>query len=35
VNCLLSLEHWDRGFESHLMHGCLYLFRVYVVLYVK
>jgi hypothetical protein len=21
-----SLEHWDRGFESHLWHGCLRLF---------
>jgi hypothetical protein len=22
VNCLRSLELWDRGFESHAMHGC-------------
>jgi hypothetical protein len=23
---LRSLESWDRGFESHLRHGCLYAF---------
>jgi hypothetical protein len=23
MNYLLSLERWDRGFESHLRHGCL------------
>jgi hypothetical protein len=21
-----SLEHWDRGFESHSRHGCLFVF---------
>jgi hypothetical protein len=29
MNCLRSLEHWDRGFESHSMR----LFYVCVVLY--
>jgi hypothetical protein len=23
INCLRSLEHWDRGFEAHSSHGCL------------
>jgi hypothetical protein len=23
MNYLRSLKHWDRGFESHLRHGCL------------
>jgi hypothetical protein len=23
MNCLLSLEHWDLGFESHSMLGCM------------
>jgi hypothetical protein len=23
---LHSLEHWDRGFESHSRHGCLFAF---------
>jgi hypothetical protein len=34
MNCLLSLEHWGRGFESHSRHGCLCvrLFCVCVVL---
>jgi hypothetical protein len=26
MNCLLPLEHWDRGFESHSRHGCLCAF---------
>jgi hypothetical protein len=26
VNRLRSLDHWDRGFESSLSHGCLYAF---------
>jgi hypothetical protein len=26
MKCLRSLEHWDRGFESHSRHGCLSLF---------
>jgi hypothetical protein len=34
MNCLRSLERWDRGFESHSRHGCLHLFRVCVVLCV-
>jgi hypothetical protein len=36
MNCLRSLEHWDRGFESHSRHGCLCvrLFCVCVVLCV-
>jgi hypothetical protein len=24
MNCLRPLEHWDRGFESNLRHGCLF-----------
>jgi hypothetical protein len=23
---LRPLEHWDRGFESHSRHGCLFVF---------
>jgi hypothetical protein len=26
MNCLRPLKHWDRGFESHLKHGCLCAF---------
>jgi hypothetical protein len=26
MKCLRSLEHWDRGFESHSRHGCLFAF---------
>jgi hypothetical protein len=26
MNRLRTLEHWDRGFESHLIHGCLCAF---------
>jgi hypothetical protein len=26
MNCLRFLERWDRGFESHSKHGCLYAF---------
>jgi hypothetical protein len=26
MNCLRSLEHWDRGFESHLRHEYLCAF---------
>jgi hypothetical protein len=29
---LRPLERWDRGFESHSMHGCLYAFILCVVL---
>jgi hypothetical protein len=25
MNCLRSLEHWDRGFESHLLYVCAVL----------
>jgi hypothetical protein len=34
MNCLRSLEHWDRGFEFYSRHECLCvrLFCVYVVL---
>jgi hypothetical protein len=37
MNCLHSLDHWGRGFESHSRHECLYfvpLFCVCVVLCV-
>jgi hypothetical protein len=36
MNCLFSLEQWDRGFESHSRHGCfcMRIFCVYVVLCV-
>jgi hypothetical protein len=30
MNCVRSVEHWDRGFESNSRHGCL---CVCVVLY--
>jgi hypothetical protein len=26
MNCNRSLEHWDRGFKYHSMHGCLSAF---------
>jgi hypothetical protein len=26
TNSLCPLQHWDRGFESHSMHGCLSAF---------
>jgi hypothetical protein len=26
MNCLSSLERWDRTFKSHLTHGCLCAF---------
>jgi hypothetical protein len=28
---LPSLESWDRGFESHSSHGCLYTFILFVL----
>jgi hypothetical protein len=28
MNRLRPLEHWDRGFESHPRHGCLFILRV-------
>jgi hypothetical protein len=31
MNCLHSLERWDRGFESHSRHGCLYYMRLFCV----
>jgi hypothetical protein len=34
MNCLLPLEHLDRGFESHLRHGCLCALILCVVLCV-
>jgi hypothetical protein len=36
MHSLPPLEHWDRGFESHSRHGCLYvrLFCVCAVLCV-
>jgi hypothetical protein len=36
MNCLRSLERWDRWFESHSSHKCLCvrLLRLYVVLCV-
>jgi hypothetical protein len=30
MNFLLSLESWDRGFESHLRHGYLCAFILYL-----
>jgi hypothetical protein len=26
IKCLRLLEHWDRRFESHSMHGCPFAF---------
>jgi hypothetical protein len=36
MNCLRSLERWERGFECHSKHGCLCvrLFYVCIVLCV-
>jgi hypothetical protein len=31
MNRLRPLEHWDRGFESHSRHGCLYCVRLFCV----
>jgi hypothetical protein len=31
MNCHRSLGRWDRGFESHLWHGCLVCVRAYSV----
>jgi hypothetical protein len=30
MKCLRSLEHWDRGLESHLSHGCLFAFILFL-----
>jgi hypothetical protein len=35
ANCLLSLKRWDRGFESHSRHGCLYAFILFVFFCVQ
>jgi hypothetical protein len=32
MNCLCSLGRWDRGFESHLRHGCFVCVCVYSLL---
>jgi hypothetical protein len=34
MNYRQLLENWDRGFESHLRHGCLYAFVLFVLLCV-
>jgi hypothetical protein len=31
MNCFRPLERWDRGFESHLRHGCLCAFIMFVL----
>jgi hypothetical protein len=31
MNCFRSLERWNRGFESHSRHGCLYCVRLFRV----
>jgi hypothetical protein len=31
MNCLRPLKNWYRGFESHLSHGCLCAFILFVV----
>jgi hypothetical protein len=30
INCLHSLKHWGRVFESHLRHGYIYAHSFYV-----
>jgi hypothetical protein len=30
MKCLRPLEHWDWGFESHSMHGCLFVFILFL-----
>jgi hypothetical protein len=30
MNCLRSLKHWNRGFESHSRHTCLCAFILFV-----
>jgi hypothetical protein len=34
MNCLRSLERWDRGFESRSRHGCLCV-RLFCVCVVR
>jgi hypothetical protein len=31
MNRLPLLKHWDRGLESHLSHGCLCAFILFVL----
>jgi hypothetical protein len=31
MNCLRSLEGWDRGFESHSRHGYLFVFILFLL----
>jgi hypothetical protein len=31
MDCLRSLEGWDRGFKSHSGHGCLHCVRTFCV----
>jgi hypothetical protein len=31
TTCLHALERWDRAFESHSRHGCLFVFIVSVL----
>jgi hypothetical protein len=35
MNCLRPLKRWDRGFESHLKHGCLCAFTLFVLFCVQ
>jgi hypothetical protein len=35
MNCLRSLECWNRGFESHLSYGCLCAFILFVLFCVQ
>jgi hypothetical protein len=35
MNCFRPLEHWDFGFESHLRHGRLCVFILFVVPFVQ
>jgi hypothetical protein len=31
MNCLRPLKRWDRGFESHLRHGSVCVYSVFVL----
>jgi hypothetical protein len=31
MKCLCSLEHWERGFQSHSRRGCLSVYSVFVL----
>jgi hypothetical protein len=35
MNCIRPLENWNRGFESHLRHGCLCAFILVVLSLVQ